>query len=1190
MALEFVARNGIIAQNNSTITGSLTVTNGITGSISGIATSASFAISASQAASAVSSSFASNATSASFAALAATASYFLTSSVSSASFATSASYAATSSFASNFTVTNTLTAQTLVVQTVSSSVVYSSGSNVFGNDLSNTQVMTGSVSITGSFRSTGPMTVSGSAIVTGSLTALSLIKVGGTSTQYLMADGSTSLFPDLSSSIRSEQTYTATANQTIFTVTGGYVVGLVDVYVNGVKYAPADYTATNGTTVVLTEGVMAGDIVDIINYKATIAALPTSRDTFDYTATAGQTSFTVSGGYVVGLLDVYVNGVKLTSSEYTATNGTTFVLAVASVLGDQVQAIRYNASVNGVSGAGTTNFIPKFTASQTLGNSLIQDNGTTITLGGVVSGSSANFSSTVTASAFIPTGSTVPTNGMYLPAANTLAFATSGSVDMTLTSAGNVLINKVNDEGFRLDVSGTGRFSGALSGSSATFTGALVGTSATFSGNGSFGGAAANVNPLYVKTATDSNLRVVDAAGTLQIAVVNDAVNAHRPFMLGNGWLNFTNVGAATFSSSVTAGGLVTISSDSGGSALRLIGRAAADASAIRFFANNNTTQNARIESNSSILEINSISALPITFATSDTERMRITSGGNIGIGTTSPFGKLSVNVEAAAPASSGNMINGFTVHNTNGGRAINLGVNEAGAYTYIQAAYVNNADVANNLAFFTGATERMRITSGGNIGIGTSDLGPDGLSLLNTFNYSWSEGSGNAYAVLFRQRNSAATVVASGYKRSSTGSFASSFGISMARAAIAVGYNNGSIAFFSDTATNVANGTDIAPSERMTIINNGNVLIGTTTDYSAKLAVLLTSNNSISTVPAVMRIMNNGINFIPKILITDNNTADATICLAGGSGAKRLSFGVQGISSGFEYLNILENGNIGIGTTAPGARLTINANTSSSSDVTYLALTNQDGENVGHIDFNNIFGNLARITGTKEGGGGLANEGIIAFSTATNTVLSEKMRIISGGNVLIGQTSLDAAAGGALFQLTQGNSNWIHQIRNSNTSGGVFGSNIVLSYTPNNAGSAFLAGNDSSAERFRMYSNGGLANYQANNVNLSDIRTKKDIIPLESYWNKFKALEIVKFKYKDQTHDDYNIGVIAQQVESVAPEFVDVDGWGETPEDGVPLKTIYTADLYHATIKVLQEAMDKIETLTARVQELENK
>jgi len=51
---------------------------------------------------------------------------------------------------SNLIVTGSITAQTLVVQTVSSSVIYSSGSNVFGNNIANTQTFTGSVLITGS--------------------------------------------------------------------------------------------------------------------------------------------------------------------------------------------------------------------------------------------------------------------------------------------------------------------------------------------------------------------------------------------------------------------------------------------------------------------------------------------------------------------------------------------------------------------------------------------------------------------------------------------------------------------------------------------------------------------------------------------------------------------------------------------------------------------------------------------------------------------------------------------------------------------------------------------------------------------------------------------------------------------------------------------------------------------------------
>ena len=55
----------------------------------------------------------------------------------------------------SFTTTGTIIAQTINVQTVTSSVVYSSGSNVFGNDIGNSQRFTGSVLITGSLTIAG---------------------------------------------------------------------------------------------------------------------------------------------------------------------------------------------------------------------------------------------------------------------------------------------------------------------------------------------------------------------------------------------------------------------------------------------------------------------------------------------------------------------------------------------------------------------------------------------------------------------------------------------------------------------------------------------------------------------------------------------------------------------------------------------------------------------------------------------------------------------------------------------------------------------------------------------------------------------------------------------------------------------------------------------------------------------------
>ena len=64
-----------------------------------------------------------------------------------------------------------------------------------------------------------------------------------------------------------------------------------------------------------------------------------------YTATAGQTAFTVTSGYTVGYLQIYVNGVLLNSSDYTATNGTSFTLGAAASAGDIVESLAYTVTL-----------------------------------------------------------------------------------------------------------------------------------------------------------------------------------------------------------------------------------------------------------------------------------------------------------------------------------------------------------------------------------------------------------------------------------------------------------------------------------------------------------------------------------------------------------------------------------------------------------------------------------------------------------------------------------------------------------------------------------------------------------------------------------------------------------------------------------------------------------------------------
>ena len=63
------------------------------------------------------------------------------------------------------------------------------------------------------------------------------------------------------------------------------------------------------------------------------------RRAYEFTATSGQTSFTVPLGYVAGNVEVALNGSVLSNSDYTATNGTTVVLAEAAVANDLVKVI-----------------------------------------------------------------------------------------------------------------------------------------------------------------------------------------------------------------------------------------------------------------------------------------------------------------------------------------------------------------------------------------------------------------------------------------------------------------------------------------------------------------------------------------------------------------------------------------------------------------------------------------------------------------------------------------------------------------------------------------------------------------------------------------------------------------------------------------------------------------------------------
>ena len=122
------------------------------------------------------------------------------------------------------------------------------------------------------------------------------------------------------STTRTLTTITATSGQTTFTASGGYTAGYVDVYQNGIKLVGGgdDFTATNGTTVVLTQGANVGDTVEIVAYQlATVVTtagpkagggIIVNRTTIDesYTFPSGHNGFSlgpvvINSGVVVSL-------------------------------------------------------------------------------------------------------------------------------------------------------------------------------------------------------------------------------------------------------------------------------------------------------------------------------------------------------------------------------------------------------------------------------------------------------------------------------------------------------------------------------------------------------------------------------------------------------------------------------------------------------------------------------------------------------------------------------------------------------------------------------------------------------------------------------------------------------------------------------------------------------------------------
>jgi hypothetical protein len=384
-----------------------------------------------------------------------------------------------------------------------------------------------------------------------------------------------------------------------------------------------------------------------------------------------------------------------------------------------------------VTGTGTTNTLPKFTGSTTIGNSLFTDNGTNGAFGG------ANYSGgtdvrTFNISAPLYAGIGFWANNQYAAdifgygvtgnliltadptnvfSSTKIALAVDGTERFAVFNNGNVTIaNSPTDAGYKLDVNGTGRFT-----SSVTATELYLSTSNGLVGNIN----SSNANGGYLTWQT-SGTTIADLGTAQQIfgAGGNDTfgINGRGARAIAFGTNNTERM-------RITSGGNVGIGTDSpvqklhvegsaaigttGTEDILLLGRALSggvsfqQAASLKLGRYQNagggyesyTRLDFALRDNSAASNYNT-----------NTTVMTLTNAGNVGIGTTTPTVKL------------------FVSNAANGNIAVFTNTSDADLLVNLTSGVTLLSPSTGTLALGTSSTERMRITSGGNVGIGTNN------------------------------------------------------------------------------------------------------------------------------------------------------------------------------------------------------------------------------------------------------------------------------------------------------------------------------------------------------------------------------------------------------------------------------------------------------------------------------------
>ena len=123
---------------------------------------------------------------------------------------------------------------------------------------------------------------------------------------------------------------------------------MLQISLGGVIQEPStDYTISTSTITFTTAPNAGLDFFGVV--RGTAVAIDYANNgnvqtKQEFTATEGQTSFTVTGGYTQGYVDVFRNGIRLGSDDFTDTSGTAIVLTVPAQADDLIEVVKYNVA------------------------------------------------------------------------------------------------------------------------------------------------------------------------------------------------------------------------------------------------------------------------------------------------------------------------------------------------------------------------------------------------------------------------------------------------------------------------------------------------------------------------------------------------------------------------------------------------------------------------------------------------------------------------------------------------------------------------------------------------------------------------------------------------------------------------------------------------------------------------------